>query len=168
MNKKEENKEVGSGKIEMPRIAKMFGIDENILKSAEAWLDQKIEQKFRQLLEEEKAKIVEAVRQTIVEMLGQARLQAPQSPNPTPTSSPPAQLSPELFAMFAQLLGSGSGLDLKKLAETIALARQIADALNPPSLWDRVGERVMIRLLARQGLITEKEQKMLEKEVSSE
>lgn len=56
--------------------------------------------------------------------------------------------------------------DLEKLAKTVALARQVAEALNPPTIWDQVWPKVIVRSLTRSGLLTQSEAEDVEKRVA--
>ena len=159
------------------QIASKFGvtIPNGILQTVNNYLDQKIKENFQKLMEEERPKIIQGLKNAIAEMLDKAQKigvipqQTPnitpqETPQQTPNPTPQTQIDPSLITLMGQFLGGGGSTDLKKLAETIATARAIADALNKPSMMDMLAQKAFTRWLAKQGLITEKELKAAEAE----
>lgn len=72
------------------------------------------------------------------------------------------------LATLARTLGlvEGPKSGLANLAETLTTARLIANAMNPPSAWDGVQDAIMIRILSRQGLLTDAEAARLKKDTA--
>jgi len=146
----------GSSGEGLPRIP---GIDvekllEKYMPVIDKYIDDKVTQKFQELMEQERARIIEGVKGALNEMLKS-------NPGSNPGQTP---LSPELLALIANILGGGGRSELDKLADTITKARAIADALNPPNPLDKlffsfIRSQMLanLRLLRKQGLITEEE-----------
>jgi len=67
-------------------------------------------------------------------------------------------------AIIAKVLKGEEKDPMTKLADVITKARTISDALNPPTVWDRVLPMVVVRALTARGLMTKEEAKMIEEE----
>ncbi len=57
--------------------------------------------------------------------------------------------------------GGGGSTDMDTLAKLMMSARAISDVMNPPSMWDRVMQNVVVRSLNKSGLLTTEESKAL-------
>ena len=57
--------------------------------------------------------------------------------------------------------GGGGSTDMDALAKLMTSARAISDVMNPPSMWDRVMQNVVVRSLNKSGLLTTEESKAL-------
>lgn len=124
-------------------------------------------------LEAFKPQIAEAVTGAIQKVVADAQkagIPIPGAVNPT-TGLPEGGLIPgspitsEGAALIQLLLKGGGGTQMEDLAKTLTQARAISDVLNPPTMWDRVMQNVVIRSLSKTGLLTESEAKTLAKEV---
>lgn len=79
--------------------------------------------------------------------------------------NPGFQIPPEVLTAIAKFLESGGKSEFDRLAEFVVKARAIADALNPPSVWDRVFPQIIVRSFLRAGLLTQEESKDILKEL---
>jgi len=69
-------------------------------------------------------------------------------------------------AIIGRLLKGEEKDPMTKLADVIVKARTISDALNLPTVWDRVLPMVVVRALTAKGLMTKEEAKLIEKEAT--
>jgi len=71
--------------------------------------------------------------------------------------------------MGAQLLSwitkSDQPTNMEALANILTQARAISDVLNPPTMWDRVMQNVVVRSLKQTGLLTGTEADNLSKQI---
>ena len=158
--KKPENfsKEPKSEGFHLPKLAKAFGVNEDLVNQGLAFLDQRIDERIQKALEAERPKVVEGLKKALTEMTA-----ANPQTNPAPTTTPESPtVTPQgtqlLTGLLASLGGGGSSLD--KIADTIVKARAISEAINPPSPYDDLMKRFLltqmtanIKALATAGLI---------------
>jgi hypothetical protein len=175
--KKEKKKEDSSGEPKtntnqtadnpILQISQTLGVPQQLIQSflpvIDKYLDQKINEKFKQLMEEERPKIVNGLKNALAEMLD--KVGVPPNPNPetpanpsNPETSANPTLNPQILQLMASFLGGGSGKsELDKIADVVTKARMISDALNPPTVWDKVFPQIVVRAFMKSGLLTEKE-----------
>jgi len=65
-------------------------------------------------------------------------------------------ITPELVTAFLKIL-EGEKTEFDKMVDFITKARAVSDALNPPSVWDKILPQVVLRSLTRAGLLTPRE-----------
>ena len=160
------SKEPKSEGFHLPKLAKAFGVNEDLVNQGLAFLDQRIDERIQKALETERPKVVEGLKKALTEMTAAnpQTAQTPESPtlNPAPTQTPSPTVTPQgtqlLTSLLASLGGGGSSLD--KIADTIVKARAISEAINPPSPYDDLMKRFLltqmtanIKALATAGLI---------------
>lgn len=80
----------------------------------------------------------------------------------------PFTIPPEVLTAFAKILEGGGKSEFDRMVEFVTKARAVADALNPPSVWDRIFPQVIVRSFLRAGLITQEESKAILREYRSE
>lgn len=86
--------------------------------------------------------------------------------NQKPKAQGTGQMGELVSLLKAAGLIEGEKTGLANLAETLTTARLIANAMNPASPWDRVQDSIMIRILSRQGLLTDSEIADLKKDLT--
>lgn len=132
-----------------------------------------MDMKIQAALEAERPQIKAAVTGAIEQVLAQARAAGLPIQGITATGAPPATavqgstvtpLGVEMMKLMMGM-GSGGGTDIENMTKALTQMRAISDLLNPPSVWDRVMQNVVIRSLGKGGLLTETEQKTLEKDI---
>jgi hypothetical protein len=151
------------------QVSQTLGVPQQLVESflplIDKYLDQKINEKFKQLIEEERPKIINGLKNALAEMLDKIGIQQtnpsnPETPNPT--------LNPQILQLMASFLGSSGKSELDKIADVVTKARMISDALNPPTVWDKVFPQIVVRAFMKSGLLTEKEGEEVIKAVQGE
>lgn len=175
MMSERKEKDGSNDKLEIPGIP---FIPKDKIEEGLKWLDKYIEGKFKTMLESEKAEIAKSVSSIIGEEVPKAVNKAigelvkaylPLATPPTESAEQNIQNSQQINPAFLQLLSSfigGGKSEMDRLADTITKARAIADALNPPTIWDKVFPQIVVRAFMKAGLLTEHEGKEIEKSVS--
>jgi len=78
----------------------------------------------------------------------------PEAPEAEQVQNPGFAISPEIITAFVKLLESSGKSEFDRMTEFIVKARAVSDALNPPSVWDKILPQVVLRSLTRAGLLT--------------
>ena len=120
-----------------------------------------IEEGKRQLARiDELEKAVKALTEKVAELSSAiAQLVSARASHAGPNPSNPIGL--DLAALLPLLKPLTEKSDLDKLADVITKARAISDAINPPSIWDKVMTTAFARMLVKSGFVTEDEAKQL-------
>lgn len=131
-------------------------------------VDQRIDARVQAAIEAERPQVAAAVKGAIEQVLATAQAQGFTVPGVTGNSAdggvvPGSPVTPTgaAFINFLMKQGGGASSDMENLAKTLTQARAISDVLNPPSIWDRVMQNVVLRSLRGAGLVTEGEMKEL-------
>jgi hypothetical protein len=154
------------------QISQTLGVPQQLVESflplVDKYLDQKINEKFKQLMEEERPKIINGLKNALAEMLDKIGIPQAQTNPANPETQTPAALNPQLLQLMASFLGSSGKSELDKIADVVTKARMISDALNPPTVWDKVFPQIVVRAFMKSGLLTEKEGEEVIKAVQGE
>jgi len=128
-------------------------------------LDQRIDARIDAALTAFKPQVIQGLKDALQEA---AMNPGPPAGVASPESGvvPGSPVTPSGAALLQTIFQSNQPSDMEKMASFISQARMVSDALNPPSIWDRVMQNVVIRSLSRQGLLTEKEGLELEKGIA--
>jgi len=78
----------------------------------------------------------------------------PEAPTEAEQVNPGFAIPPEIFSAIAKTLLEGGKSEFDKMVDFITKARAVSDALNPPSVWDKILPQVVLRSLTRAGLLT--------------
>lgn len=149
-------------------------LDEDTIKQILPLADDYIDKRIQKALEAERPKMIEGLKRAIQELAYEAANPPPTPQQPTaatnqtePTTPPQTSITPQGAQMLNMLLRAVStpASSLESLATTLTQARAISDALNPPSIWDRVMQNVVIRSLVSTGQMTKREQEVLERKI---
>lgn len=127
-----------------------------------ALLDKRIDDRVSKALDDFKPELQEAVAGAIKKVVDQAAAAGIAVPGVTGGGVVPGSpVTPTGAAFMQWLMGQGQKTDMEQLATTLTQARAISDVLNPPSIWDRVMQNAVLRSLAKAGLVTAEEEKLL-------
>ena len=133
-------------------------------------MDSRIDERVQAALEAERPQIAAAVKGAIEQVLAQAKaagiavLGVPLAPGEGGVV-PGSQVTPAGAQLISWMTKSDQSSDMENLAKMLTQARAISDVLNPPTMWDRVMQNVVVRSLRQTGLLTGTEADTLTKQI---
>jgi len=146
------------------------GIKEMLPTGALELLDTRIDARVQAALEAERPQIAAAVKGAIEQVLAQAKAAGIAVPG-VPLAPgeggvvPGSPVTPAGAQLISWMTKSDQSSDMENLAKMLTQARAISDVLNPPTMWDRVMQNVVVRSLRQTGLLTDTEATGLSKQI---